>query len=68
MVCLASGPAQGHGRCGCTLRNDGHEYRVRCSTVSERVLLGFSVDIGALQLEEHLLGLCGEGRLVTRQT
>lgn len=58
MVCLASGPAQEHGRYGCILRNDDHEYRVHCSTVSKRVLPGeFSADVGGFSKGE---GLCGE--------
>lgn len=47
MVCLAFGPVQGHGRCGYISRNDGHEYKVRCSKVSRGfflgLVLGFSI-------------------------
>lgn len=71
MVYLVSGPEQGHGRCGYISTNDDHEYRVRCSTVSKRLLLslalmlGFSISSQRKRVSVKL-GLCG--RLVTRQT
>lgn len=71
MVCLVSGPEQGHGHCGYISTNDGHEYRVHCSTVSKRLflclalMLGFSISNQRKRVFVEL-GLCG--RLVTRQT